>query len=99
MDLFDIAPKGWWDGVGSRAVDIADRLLPPRTQAVAFLDICLLLASQQYEATTAGFTEEGDQLLLLASQRYENEANKCYGRVTRSAGISAESISASNSFG
>ena len=31
----------------------------------------------------AGFTEEGDQLLLLASQQYENEAIQCYGRVTR----------------
>ena len=48
-----------------------------RTQAVAFLDICLLLASQQYEderTTTAGFMEEGDQLLLLASQQYKFEA-------------------------
>ena len=30
----------------------------------------------------AGFTEVGDQLLLLASQQYKNEAIQCYGRVT-----------------
>ena len=38
---------------------------PSRFAAAEYKDEC---------TTTAGFTEEGDQLLLLASQQYENEA-------------------------
>ena len=47
MDLFDIAPKGWWDDVRSLAADITASDV---TEDANGSDIRrLLLASQQYE--------------------------------------------------
>ena len=76
MDLFDIAPEGWWDDVGTLAADVAatDDTEDPTEDAT---DNLLFLASQQYQneaAATAACTEEEGQHLLLGSQQYENEA-------------------------
>ena len=76
MDLFDIAPEGWWDDVGTLAADVAatDDTEDPTEDAT---DNLLFLASQQYQneaAATAACTEQEGQHLLLGSQQYENEA-------------------------
>ena len=76
MDLFDIAPEGWWDDMGTLAADVAatDDTEDPTEDAT---DNLLFLASQQYQneaAATAACTEEEGQHLLLGSQQYENEA-------------------------
>ena len=69
MDLFDIAPEGWWDDMERLDADVTATDVTEDAP-----DSSLLLASQQYEAAAAAIsTEEEDQLLLLASQQYKNE--------------------------
>ena len=52
MDLFDIAPEGWWDDVGTLAADVAatDDTEDPTEDAT---DNLLFLTSQQYQNEAA----------------------------------------------
>ena len=52
MDLFDIAPEGWWDDVGTLAADVAatDDTEDPTEDTT---DNLLFLASQQYQNEAA----------------------------------------------
>ena len=70
MNLFDIAPKGWWDEERPpAAADVASDTTEDASNSL------LILASHHYEDAAAAVTanmEEEDHLLLLALQQYEN---------------------------